>query len=66
MGSGSPADRPDDVGFQFDGVYPFAYPASLRMREVRAHTGTEVNWRFSSLEQVNRPEGRTSLEGSGG
>jgi 2-hydroxychromene-2-carboxylate isomerase len=37
---------------------PFAYNASVWLREVREQTGITVNWRFFSLEEVNRAEGR--------
>jgi predicted DsbA family dithiol-disulfide isomerase len=37
---------------------PFAYLTSLWMREVRSLTGTQINWRFFSLEEINRPEGK--------
>ncbi len=58
MGTGSPVGRPACVDFHFDLMCPFAYLTSLWIREVRALTGTEVNWRFFSLEEVNRPEGK--------
>jgi hypothetical protein len=37
---------------------PWAYQTSLWIREVRRLTGLEINWRFFSLEEVNRPEGK--------
>ena len=48
----------DTVDFHFDLMCPFAYQTSLWMREVRDLTGLEVNWRFFSLEEVNRVEGK--------
>ena len=46
------------VDFHFDLMCPFAYLTSIWIREVSAHTGLEVNWRFFSLEEVNRVEGK--------
>jgi 2-hydroxychromene-2-carboxylate isomerase len=51
-------DRPTSVDFHFDVMCPFAYQTSLWIREVRALTGLEINWRFFSLEEVNRVEGK--------
>lgn len=46
------------VDFHFDPMCPFAYQTSLWIREVRAQTGLTVNWRFFSLEEVNRVDGK--------
>jgi 2-hydroxychromene-2-carboxylate isomerase len=46
------------VDFHFDIMCPYAYQTSLWMREVRDMTGVEVRWRFFSLEEVNRAEGK--------
>jgi 2-hydroxychromene-2-carboxylate isomerase len=46
------------VDFHFDPMCPFAYQTSLWIREVRAQTGHTVNWRFFSLEEVNRADGK--------
>ncbi len=46
------------IDFHFDLMCPYAYQASLWIREVRAQTGLVVNWRFFSLEEVNRAEGK--------
>jgi 2-hydroxychromene-2-carboxylate isomerase len=46
------------VDFHFDLMCPFAYLTSLWIREVSTLTGLEVNWRFFSLEEVNRVEGK--------
>ncbi len=46
------------VDFHFDVMCPFAYQTSRWIREVRRETGLEVNWRFFSLEEVNRAEGK--------
>ena len=50
--------RPDHVEFFFDPMCPWAYQTSRWIREVRARTGLEVRWRFFSLEEVNRREGK--------
>ncbi|TVT51471.1 DsbA family protein [Amycolatopsis rhizosphaerae] len=47
-----------EVDFHFDPMCPFAYQTSVWMRNVRAETGLRVNWRFFSLEEVNRFEGK--------
>ena len=37
---------------------PYAFQTSLWIRQVRDQTGLEVRWRFFSLEEVNRVEGK--------
>lgn len=54
---GDPA-APSWVDFHFDVMCPFAYQASRWLREVRHQTGLEIRWRFFSLEEVNRQEGK--------
>lgn len=62
-------DRPDStsaesshqlpaVDFHFDVLCPWAFQAALWIREVRAQLGIEVRWKFFSLEEVNRDEGK--------
>ncbi|ALG11136.1 DsbA family protein [Kibdelosporangium phytohabitans] len=46
------------VDFHFDPMCPFAYQTSVWIREVRDQLGITVNWRFFSLEEVNRFEGK--------
>lgn len=46
------------VDFHFDVLCPFAYQASRWIRDVSRQTGLEVGWRFFSLEEVNRQEGK--------
>ncbi|MGC8463360.1 MAG: DsbA family protein [Acidimicrobiales bacterium] len=48
----------DAVDFHFDLMCPFAYQTSRWIREVRDQTGLDVAWRFFSLEEVNRQEGK--------
>ena len=51
-------ERPTEVDFHFDVMCPWAYQTSLWMRDVRDQLGLTVNWRFFSLEEVNRREGK--------
>jgi len=51
-------ERPTTVDFHFDVMCPYAFQTSRWIREVRRQTGLEVNWRFFSLEEVNRVEGK--------
>jgi 2-hydroxychromene-2-carboxylate isomerase len=51
-------EQPQAVDFHFDIMCPYAYQTSLWMREVREVTGIEVRWRFFSLEEINRAEGK--------
>ena len=46
------------VDFHFDPMCPFAYQTSLWIRDVREQLGITVNWRFFSLEEINRAEGK--------
>ena len=46
------------VDFHFDIMCPYAFQTSIWMREVRQHAGVDVRWRFFSLEEINREEGK--------
>jgi 2-hydroxychromene-2-carboxylate isomerase len=46
------------VDFHFDPMCPFAFQTSLWIRDVRTQLGIAVNWRFFSLEEINRVEGK--------
>ncbi len=46
------------VEFFFDPMCPWAYQASRWMRVVREREGVEIRWRFFSLEEINREEGK--------
>ena len=46
------------VEFHFDPMCPFAYQTSLWIRDVREQLGIAIDWRFFSLEEVNRSEGQ--------
>ena len=37
---------------------PFAYQTSLWIRDVRQQTGITIDWKFFSLEEINRIEGK--------
>ncbi|MDA3041115.1 MAG: DsbA family protein, partial [Actinomycetota bacterium] len=50
--------RPDTLDFHFDVLCPWAYQTSLWMRDVRSRTNICHNWRFFSLEEINRVEGK--------
>lgn len=52
------AATPTVVDFHFDVMCPFAYQTSKWIREVRAQLGLTINWKFFSLEEINRREGR--------
>jgi 2-hydroxychromene-2-carboxylate isomerase len=49
---------PTAVDVHIDILCPFAYQTSLWLREVAAATDLEISWRFFSLEEVNRVEGK--------
>src|SRR3954453_7917147 len=46
------------VAFHLDVMCPWAYQASVWIRDVRDQTGLEIEWRFFSLEEINRTEGK--------
>src|SRR5258708_33255786 len=46
------------VDFHFDIMCPWAYQASIWMRDVRDRLGLDIGWRFFSLEEINRGEGK--------
>jgi 2-hydroxychromene-2-carboxylate isomerase len=46
------------VEFFFDPMCPWAYQTSVWIRRVRAARGLEITWRFFSLEEINRPDGK--------
>jgi 2-hydroxychromene-2-carboxylate isomerase len=49
---------PTEVDFHFDVMCPWAYQTSKWIRDVRDQTGLGINWRFFSLEEINRREGK--------
>ena len=50
--------EPMSIEFFFDPMCPFAYQTSVWIRDVRDEVGLDITWRFFSLEEVNRPEGK--------
>lgn len=46
------------VDFHFDVMCPYAFQTARWIRSVRDETGLEIAWRFFSLEEVNRAEGK--------
>ncbi len=46
------------VDYHFDVMCPFAYHTSKWIREVRAQNGIRIDWKFFSLEEINRVEGK--------
>lgn len=49
---------PNIVDVHIDVMCPFAYQTSKWLRDVRAQSGLQIDWRFFSLEEVNRVEGK--------
>ena len=52
------SSRPATVDFHFDIMCPYAYQTSLWTRNVRGETGLDIRWKFFSLEEINRGEGK--------
>ena len=48
----------DAVEFYFDPMCPYAYQTSVWIRDVREQIGLDITWRFFSLEEMNRVEGK--------
>ena len=46
------------VDFYFDPMCPWAHQTSLWIRNVRAQNNIAINWKFFSLEETNRVEGK--------
>ena len=46
------------VQFHFDVMCPWAYQTSVWLRDVSRQTGLDIRWRFFSLEEQNRDEGK--------
>ena len=52
------AQRPTEIDFYFDPICPWAFQTSLWIREVSRLTNLRINWKFFSLEEINRTEGK--------
>ena len=50
--------KPIKIDFFFDIMCPWAYQTSIWIREVRRTIDLDINWRFFSLEEINREEGK--------
>lgn len=48
----------EQISFSFDPMCPWAYQTSLWIRNVRDAVDLDITWRFFSLEEVNRVEGK--------
>lgn len=46
------------VDFHFDVMCPWAYQTSVWIREARKYRDIDIHWRFFSLEEVNREDGK--------
>lgn len=55
METTKPGDR---VEFFFDIMCPYAYQTSVWIRQAQQLVGFEIAWRFFSLEEINRQEGK--------
>ena len=58
IGAMTPTVDTSVVDFHFDVLCPWAYQTSKWIRDVRAQNGLEISWRFFSLEEINRFEGK--------
>lgn len=56
--SASPDNAQAPVQFYFDIMCPYAYQTSVWFREAQKQIGFDIDWRFFSLEEVNREEGK--------
>jgi 2-hydroxychromene-2-carboxylate isomerase len=48
----------DEISFYFDPMCPWAFQTSRWIRTVRAATDLSIEWKFFSLEEVNRVDGK--------
>jgi predicted DsbA family dithiol-disulfide isomerase len=48
----------ESVQFFFDPICPWAYQASKWIRDVQSQIDLDVDWRFFSLEEINREDGK--------
>lgn len=46
------------IEFFFNPMCPYAYQTSVWIRDVRSRQPLEIRWRFFSLEEINRPDGK--------
>ncbi|MGB0877425.1 MAG: DsbA family oxidoreductase, partial [Mycobacterium sp.] len=50
--------EPVSIAFHFDVMCPWAYQTSKWIRTVRESVPLQIDWRFFSLEEINREEGK--------
>ena len=50
-----------NVEFWFDPMCPYAYQTSVWIRRVREQVPMQITWRFFSLEEINRQEGKKPM-----
>jgi predicted DsbA family dithiol-disulfide isomerase len=50
--------RPTSIDVHIDIMCPFAFQASLWLRELQALEIVKIRWRYFSLEEINRTEGK--------
>jgi predicted DsbA family dithiol-disulfide isomerase len=50
--------EPIAVDFYFDPMCPYAYQTSVWIRRVREERPLTIRWKFFSLEEINRPDGK--------
>ncbi len=48
----------EQISFYFDPMCPYAYQTSRWIRTVRTAVDVDITWKFFSLEEVNRVEGK--------
>ena len=49
---------PQEIEFYFDPMCPWAYQTSVWIRNVRSQIALDISWKFFSLEEINRPDGK--------
>ncbi|MGZ4691487.1 MAG: DsbA family oxidoreductase [Acidimicrobiia bacterium] len=49
---------PERISFYFDPMCPYAYQTSRWIRTVRDQVDLDITWKFFSLEEVNRLDGK--------
>lgn len=53
-----PHHESQTVEFFFDIMCPYAYQTSVWIRDAQQQVGFDISWRFFSLEEVNREDGK--------
>ena len=50
--------EPEDIDVYIDIICPYAFQTSLWLRDLADQGIVDVRWRFFSLEEINRPDGK--------